>query len=620
MPKRTVTEGEAGPRNVSEMGTVNYEPPRTPPAVRRQTVTATLGTGTGLRATIAPMWFRNNRAPGLSAAAASGTHRARWTWTASAETAALALSLFWLLSANRPFLGAALQGREWGDASAWGFAAALALLLVALHFLLVALVGIRHAFKPLLALLIVGTAFASHFMDRFGVYLDPSMLRNVLRTDATEAGELFSWSLLPHLLWQAGLPLLALWRLRLAPRRWTRAALVRVGALLAAMAVIVGAILAVFQPFSSLMRNQKELRYLITPANYLWSIGTVLAAEAKGAAAPRQAIGLDAAPGPNFAQRTRPLLLVFVVGETARAANWGLSGYARQTTPQLAATPGLINFAQVTACGTNTEVSLPCMFAPVGRRAYDEDRIRGSESLLHVLARAGVGVQWVDNQSGCKGVCDGLPTAFVKDWNPPGLCEGGRCLDEGLLHGLDQRLMKAEGKAEGTQALFLHQLGNHGPSYFRRHPPAFARFQPACEKDDLRLCSREEIVNAYDNALLYTDHLLATLIQRLQAHADRVDSAVIYVSDHGESLGENNLFLHGIPYAIAPDVQKRVPMVMWFSAGFAQGRGLDAACLAQRARLPATHDHLFHTVLGLLDVRTALHEKPWDLSAECLKP
>jgi lipid A ethanolaminephosphotransferase len=180
--------------------------------------------------------------------------------------------------------------------------------------------------------------------------------------------------------------------------------------------------------------------------------------------------------------------------------------------------------------------------------------------------------------------------------------------------------MKAEGKAEGTQALFLHQLGNHGPSYFRRHPPAFARFQPACEKDDLRLCSREEIVNAYDNALLYTDHLLATLIQRLQAHADRVDSAVIYVSDHGESLGENNLFLHGIPYAIAPDVQKRVPMVMWFSAGFAQGRGLDAACLAQRARLPATHDHLFHTVLGLLDVRTALHEKPWDLSAECLKP
>jgi lipid A ethanolaminephosphotransferase len=210
-------------------------------------------------------------------------------------------------------------------------------------------VGLRHAFKPLAALLIVGTAFASHFMDRFGVYLDPSMLRNVLRTDTKEAGELFSWSLLPHLAWQAGLPLLALWRLRLVRRPWTRAAMVRAGALLAAAVVIVGAILAVFQPFSSLMRNQKELRYLITPANYLWSLGSVLAADAKGAAAPRQAIGLDAAQGPGWAQRTRPTVLVFVVGETARAANWGLSGYARQTTPAMAATPDVINFAQVTS-------------------------------------------------------------------------------------------------------------------------------------------------------------------------------------------------------------------------------------------------------------------------------
>jgi len=99
-----------------------------------------------------------------------------------------------------------------------------------------------------------------------------------------------------------------------------------------------------------------------------------------------------------------------------------------------------------------------------------------------------------------------------------------------------------------------------------------------------------------------------------------VDSVVLYVSDHGESLGENGVFLHGLPYAIAPEVQKRVPMVMWFSPRFAQARGLDAGCLAQRAAQPATHDHLFHTVLGLVDVRTALHEKAWDLSAECIKP
>ncbi|HEU5294722.1 MAG TPA: sulfatase-like hydrolase/transferase, partial [Burkholderiaceae bacterium] len=315
---------------------------------------------------------------------------------------------------------------------------------------------------------------------------------------------------------------------------------------------------------------------------------------------------------PTWAARQKPMLVVLVVGETVRAANWGLSGYARQTTPGLAALP-VINFADVSSCGTNTEVSLPCMFAPVGRRDYDESRIRGSEGLLHVLARAGVAVQWRDNQSGCKGVCDGLPNDIVASLNPPGLCRDGRCLDEGLLVGLDQRLREAK----GTQLLVLHQLGNHGPSYFRRYPRAFARFTPACESDDLQHCTREEIVNAYDNSLLYTDHVLSQLIEHLDARAGSVDSALLYVSDHGESLGENRLFLHGIPYAIAPDMQTKVPMVMWASRGFASAVGLNLDCLRERARSSASHDHLFHSLLGLLDVRTALYEPQWDFSAGC---
>jgi lipid A ethanolaminephosphotransferase len=213
-------------------------------------------------------------------------------------------------------------------------------------------------------------------------------------------------------------------------------------------------------------------------------------------------------------------------------------------------------------------------------------------------------------------VCDGLSNDSVQVLNPPGLCEDGRCLDEGLLHGLNERLAKAH----GTQLLVMHQLGNHGPSYFRRYPAAFARFQPACQDDDLQHCSVAQIVNAYDNALLYTDHLLASLIARLQAQQDRVDTLMLYVSDHGESLGENNLFLHGLPYAIAPDTQKRVPMVMWMSPGFAGARGLDTACLQRRALQPAAHDHLFHTLLGLLDVRTALYEPAWDLTRDCRRP
>ena len=541
--------------------------------------------------------------------------RSRLSFSLGVETTLLAISGFWALAANGPFFSAALRDRSLGDLTAWGYAGALGLLLTAMHFVLLAALSVptgRRTLKPLLAVLLVGAALASHFVGHFGVYLDPTMLRNVLRTNPSEARELLSWALLSHLLIHAALPCWLLWKLKIEHRRQPRALLVRLGAMVLAAVVAVASLLAIFQPFSSLMRNQKELRYLITPANTWWSLGVVAAADTSAAAGPRQPIGLDAAPGPSWAARKKPQLLVLVVGETARRANWGLNGYARQTTPELAQLPDVVSFDRVTSCGTNTEVSLPCMFAPVGRRQYDEARIRRSESLLHVLARAGVGVQWTDNQSGCKGVCEGLPAQSVDPATAPGLCADGLCLDEALLDSLEAQLRSAK----GTHVLVLHQLGSHGPSYFRRYPTSFARFQPACRYDDLRRCSVEEIVNAYDNTLLYTDHLLAKMIQRLQAAAE-VDTALLYVSDHGESLGEGNLFLHGMPYAIAPATQTEVPMLMWFSAGYRQSAALDLACLRRQAAQPASHDNLFHTVLGMVDVRTALHEPALDLLRPC---
>lgn len=546
--------------------------------------------------------------------------RGRFTVEASVEQLAFVASLFWALSANQAFLAATLQGRSFSDPSAWGFGAVMFVLAVAVHGLLLLLLANRWTVKPLLVLLTVTTASAGYYMAAFGVYLDPSMLRNVMRTNVAEARELLSSRWLLHMLLYAGLPLLLLWRVRLVNRPVWRATGVRLGAVLLIGLVVVGAVMSVFQPLASLMRNHKEVRYLITPANLVWSVGSIAVADARGAAQPRQPIGLDAVPGPSWAARQKPMVVVLVVGETARAANWGLNGYVRQTTPQLAQLP-VLNFGAVQACGTNTEVSLPCMFAPVGRRDYDEARIRGQQSLLHVAARAGVAVHWRDNQSGCKGVCDGLPNDQVSAVNAPGLCTGDQCLDEGLVADLDQRLKSAR----GTQLWVMHMLGNHGPSYFRRHPAGFARFQPECRDDDLRRCTEQQIVNSYDNALLYTDHMLATAIAKLQAHAAEVDTVLIYVSDHGESLGERGLLLHGMPYAIAPEVQTRVPMVMWLSDGFERGAGFKAGCLRlalQRqadgvASRPVTHDHLFPTVLGLLDVHTQVSEPAWNLTQGC---
>ena len=338
-------------------------------------------------------------------------------FTVSLEPLLLVASLFWALSANRLFFAAALKERALTQADTWLFALALLVMLAALNFLLLSLVCTRQTVKPVLAILAVATALATHFMQTYGAYLDPSMLRNVMRTDVAEARELLSWGLLPQLLLHAMLPLLLLWRVRVAPRPWGRAVGWRLGLMAAAGLALVAALLLIFQPFASMMRNHKEMRYLATPLNLVWSTAAVGVAQVRGAARPRQPIGQDAQPGPAMATRARPLLMVLVVGETARAANWGLNGYTRQTTPELAAlaamspsadngtgTGTLLNFPDATACGTNTETSLPCMFAPVGRRDYDEARIRGSQSLLHVLARAGVAVHWRDNQSGCKGV------------------------------------------------------------------------------------------------------------------------------------------------------------------------------------------------------------------------
>jgi lipid A ethanolaminephosphotransferase len=533
----------------------------------------------------------------------------------SPEAVLLACSLLWLPLANHPFLAAALNGREAWAASTWGFGLALGVALVAIHYLLLASFAWGRAFKPVVLVMLVAAALASHFIRDFGVFLDPSMLRNAVRTDLREASELIGWRLGLTLLLAAGLPAWLLWRTELPTRSWRRALSWRLATMGIALVALVLAVLAVFQPLSSLTRNHRELRYLITPANVVWSLASVVRFDTATAATVKQPVGRDARLGPSFAGRARPAVVVLVVGETARAANWGLNGYARQTTPELAQLP-VLNFRDVTSCGTDTETSLPCMFSAVGRRDYDAARIRGSENLLHVLATAGVGVTWRDNQSGCKGICDGFASQRVEQLAPPGLCEGGHCLDEGLLHDLDRWLPTLK----GPQLLVLHQLGNHGPSYFRRVPPAYERFQPTCKSDELRDCTPEQIVNAYDNALLYTDHLLATLIRRLQALAPQLDSAVLYVSDHGESLGEHRLFLHGMPYAIAPDVQTKVPMVMWLSDGYRAARGLDTGCLQQRAAQPASHDHLFHTVLGLLDVQTGAREAQFDLAQGCVQP
>lgn len=537
--------------------------------------------------------------------------RARsWRPEVSVELLLLAVSGGIALAANGLFWSTALGSEEAGTGvTRLGFALSLFALVCAAHLLILLPLSHRRVLKPVLMLLIPVTVSAAYYMHSYTVFLDPAMLRNVLHTQVKEARELISGQMVVTVLALSVPPMLLISRLRIKQFSWRRAVLRRLVFVAVLLLAVVLALLPSYQRLSALMRNQHHLRYLVTPANLLVSTYRVLRTEAKESNRPRDIID----PTPSRAERPdRPRLLVLVLGETVRAQNWGLAGYQRQTTPELAQR-SVVAFNDVTACGTSTEVSVPCMFSRYGRHDYDEDKIRSEESLLHLINRAGIGSTWLDNQTGCKGACDGLTEIDIAGNEDPERCQEGVCLDGVMFDQLMQRLATPA----KDEVVVLHMLGNHGPAYWQRYPKAFARYQPECKTVNLADCSSRSITNSYDNAVLYTDHLLGELIDRLSQVEDR-DVALVYLSDHGESLGEGGLYLHGVPYMIAPSEQLKVPMLWWFSTGLSE-RGL-SRCLQSESERPQSHDALFHSVLGFFAIRSSAYQADYDLFSSCGGP
>ncbi|MEO5795919.1 MAG: phosphoethanolamine--lipid A transferase [Rhodoferax sp.] len=482
--------------------------------------------------------------------------------------------------------------------------------------LLFSLLNWRWTLKPAITLSLFAAAFGAHFMLSYGVVIDTTMLVNALETDMRETRDLVNTQMLVTVLIMAVLPSIWLWRQR-TPRR---TALRQIGGNLLtavlALGVLVGSLLLIYQDFSSLMRNHTEQRYLINPLNSFYALGDIAAKPFKRDERTILPIGLDAqftaAPG-------KPPLLLLVVGETGRAGQFALNGYPRPTTPELAK-EHIASYRNAWSCGTNTAASVPCMFSHLGKQAY-ESRTANYEGLLDVLQRSGLGVVWIDNQAGCKGVCDRVPNTSTTQLKNKDLCVDGECFDEIMLSQMDARIaeLPAERRAKGVVVL-LHQMGGHGPAYYKRTPAAFKKFMPECTSNNLQDCSQALLVNAYDNTILYTDHVLANAIEWLKSKETTNTPAMVYVADHGESLGENNIYLHGLPYDIAPDVQKRVPWITWLSPAFEQRSHVATECLQKRQDIKVSHDNYFHSVLGLLNVKTSLYQPALDMFAPCVKP
>lgn len=527
------------------------------------------------------------------------------------ETLALLVAVFFTLACNFRFWGALMAERPLDTGASWLLLLCTGVAITGLQWLLMLLVVNRWTVKPLLILLLLCTASAVYFMTSFGVYLDKPMLRNLLETDVKEASELVEWKMLPWLIGYGLIPAWLVWRCPMRTVSLGQAAVTRLLAVVIALAMVGGGIWPVANVLIPTLREHKEMRALVTPTNYLVSTGRVIASSNRALAGPvvRETVGADAHQRPRDANNHKPLAIVLVVGETTRAANWGLSGYSRQTTPELAKLP-VINFTDVTSCGTDTATSVPCMFSAFGRHDYDEDRIRHSDSVLHLLDRAGISVLWRDNQSGCKGVCADLASEDLTKSDDPALCNGKRCFDEILINGLSQRI----DAKQGDTLIVLHMLGGHGPAYFERYPDQFRRWTPTCDTTDLASCSHEALINTYDNVIAYSDHVLAQLIATLATISSH-NTALIFISDHGESLGEKGLYLHGMPLALAPSEQTHVPMVMWFADATLPPSEL--ACVKGLAAAPYSHDHLFHTLLGLFNVETTVYQPQWDILSHC---
>ncbi len=504
------------------------------------------------------------------------------------------------------------------------FVGGFALMIAAATGAMLALLAWRWTIKPAIALFLVSAALGAHFMSTYGVVIDPSMMTNVLQTDPREVRDLLSVRMFAHVALLAALPIALLWRLPLQRLRFGAQLGRNLAGFVVAWLVLLALVVALFADLGATMRNHRSMRYLINPLNSFFALGVIAKQSNAKPAGPPAPIGVGAQIAPRTAGSLPPLLML-VVGETARADHFALNGYARATNPELAKLD-VVSFADVTSCGTNTAASLPCMFSHLGRRDF-ESRGGEHENLLDLVQRAGMAVLWLDNQAGCKSLCERIPHAFASEAAtghgeaPAVLCNEGECFDEALLVGLDARLAALPASARERGVLIvLHQMGSHGPAYWKRAPPDRKPFQPECTTSVLQQCDRSALVNAYDNSIAYTDHVLARTIAWLVERDKQYAPMLLYVSDHGESLGENNLYLHGMPYAVAPREQTHVPMLAWLAPGTRGVSGLAFDCL-QRARNKAlSHDNLFHTTLGVLGIRASEYVATLDAFAACRAP
>ena len=529
----------------------------------------------------------------------------------------LAIKSHWLVVALAVYFGSVLNMAVWRyafknieltGAPVVVFSLGLPVFVGACLLIIFSLLVWPYVAKPLLAVLLVVSAVTNYVMFQYGIFIDSDMVRNLFETTTREAMDYFNLSGVLWVTFTGVVPAALLLRTRIIFKPALKELKTRLVMVLICLAAI-GLIAALsFKEYAVWGRNNKNVTRLINPTNYLYATVRYFQRQAL---ANHAFVHLDEDVSLDPYLDNHPTVFVLVVGETARTQNFSLNGYPRVTNPRLAV-EDIISFADVSSCGTATAISVPCMFSGLPRSQFNVNKASYHENLVDLIQNAGYQVRWRENDEGCKKVCDRVPTDYPIYTNNPKYCDGVYCHDEALLDGLEDYLRALTGDA----FIVLHTMGSHGPSYYKRYPDQFKVFQPTCDTSEVQNCDREAIANTYDNTILYTDHVLAELIGLLKKFP-KYEIGMLYLSDHGESLGENGVYLHGLPYRIAPAEQTQVPMILWMSEVMKKEDHIDYECLRARAAEPLSHDNLFHSMVGLMELDTVVYDPALDMFAPC---
>jgi lipid A ethanolaminephosphotransferase len=536
--------------------------------------------------------------------------RASWRDAVAAPLLIVAVSLFIVAADNDSFWESAWRATHNDEHRM----AVLTTLFALVFFPLTTVLSFAFGDKLLRALstlLLLTAASCGFFMAQYGVVIDEAMIRNAVETTVLEATPLLSPAYFWHVLLYGALPAVVVLFAPLGRLSWRAGAAVRFGTAALGVALLATTLYVNYAAAAFFGRENDGLRLQINPAYPLYAAAMYGLDSGNEVLETREP--LDVRLAGRAQEAAKPALLVLVMGETARADRFSLNGYERDTN-RYTRVRNVVNFPRVLACGTSTAESVPCIFSGLGRSHFSHRAAMARESIVGAMQRLGIATFWRDNSTGCKAVCDEQNFEQRANWTDADLCNATGCFDELLLSDFDVLL---EDRSR-DHLIVLHQRGSHGPAYHTDAPQWAKEFFPECDLPNLRNCVRAAINNSYDNTILYTDYFLSRVIDELEKRSGEFDTAMLYVSDHGESLGENGLYLHGFPYSMAPPEQIEVPMMWWASPGFYATRAqVDPQCLRRSSRRDTSHDAIFHTLLPIFRLESPLYDDGLDLLAPC---